>query len=255
MNKVKQAKSYRVDMNISGKGNFSVLSGATPAPGASDQAGTLLAMKGEISGSDAHFTLQGMVTSFLGIDPSQTFEVISYHGTGYVKGPIPILGANETRWYVAPAQASQLAQPPLTPSSFFDTFGSAGISFGDFQKSGSESVDNKACDVYAGDKTAVVNAFNRLGGATGATQEDLKSIDRAEFKFWVCDDGYLHQVRMLIEGHDKTNTAQKGSFEVAINLSDFDADLKITPPADAVPMPTPGAPSGGTVQPGPTATP
>jgi hypothetical protein len=30
MNKVKQAKSYRVDMNISGKGNFSVLSGATP---------------------------------------------------------------------------------------------------------------------------------------------------------------------------------------------------------------------------------
>lgn len=252
MNKVKDAKTYRVDLSIAGKGNFAAAGGPTPVAGAADKPITLVNMKGEVNGQDAHFTILGMLTAFLGLDPEKPFEVISHNGTAYLKGPVPLLGAMEEKWYKAPPEAAQVAQPPLSPSSFLNSFGEAGINPADFKLAGNEALDGKNCEIYAGDKSAVVNAFSKLGGATGATQEDLDSIDNAEFKFWVCDDGYLHQVKMLIEGHDKTNPDQKGSFEILMKLSDFDGSIVITPPADAIPLQLPSAP---TPAPGVTPTP
>lgn len=244
LSKVKAAVAYRVDLSINGKGNFAGAGGPTPEAGAEDKLITLIVMKGEVNGKDAHFTLQGILTSFLGIEPDKTFEVISSDGEAYLKGPVPLLGANEEKWYKAPANAASVAQPPLTPGSFLESFGETGINPNDFKLSGTETLDGKNCQVFAGDKSAVINAFNKLGGATGATQEDLDSIDNAEFKFWVCDDGYLHQVKMLIEGHEKDKPDQKGSFEILMKIMDFDADIKITPPADAIPLEIPqqGAP-------------
>lgn len=240
LNQVKAATAYRVDLTIQGKGNFAAGSGPTPEAGAEDKPTTLVLMQGEINGKDAHFTLQGALTAFLGIDPAKPFEVISSDGKAYVKGPVPLLGALEEKWYEAPASAASVAQPPLTPGSFLESFGESGINPADFKQEESESLDGKACQVFAGDKTAVVNAFSKLGGATGATQEDLDSIDNAEFKFWVCDDGFLHQVKMLVEGHDKTNPEQKGSFEIMMKITDFNTDIKITPPADATLLQLPG---------------
>lgn len=240
---VKDAKAYRVDMSITGKGNFAGSGGPTPEAGAEDKPITLVNMKGEVNGQDAHFVIQGMLTAFLGLDPTKPLEVISHNGTAYLKGPVPLLGAMEEKWYKAPSEVAQVAQPPLSPSSFLNSFGEAGINPADFKLTGNESLDGKNCEIYAGDKSAVVNAFSKLGGATGATQEDLDSIDNAEFKFWVCDDGYLHQVKMLIEGHDKANPDQKGSFEIQMRLSDFDGSIVITPPADAIPLQLPSAPT------------
>ncbi len=244
LTKVKTAMSYRVDLSITGKGNFASAGGPTPNANAPDQPMTLIVMKGEVDSKDAHFQLQGILTSFLGLPPEQVFEVISVDGEAYLKGPVPLLGATEAKWYKAPAQAASVAEPPLTPGAFLDSFGEAGINPNDFKLSGNESLDGKTCEIYAGDKSVVLNAFSKLGGATGATQEDLDSIDNAEFKFWVCDDGYLHQVRMLIEGHDKNNVEQKGAFEIVMKINDFDADIVITPPPDAIPLnlPTPPAP-------------
>jgi hypothetical protein len=240
LNQVKAATTYRVDLVIQGQGNFAAGAGPTPEAGATDKPMTLVMMKGEVNGKDAHFTLQGVLTSFLGIDPEKTFEVITSDGKAYVKGPVPLLGATEEKWYEAPPNAASVAQPPLTPGSFLESFGESGINPADFKQLGTESLDGKSCQVLAGDKTAVINAFSKLGGATGATQEDLDSIDNAEFKFWVCDDGYLHQVKMLVEGHDKTKPDQKGSFEILMKITDFNADIKITPPADAIPLKLPG---------------
>jgi hypothetical protein len=46
---------------------------------------------------------------------------------------------------------------------------------------------------------------------------------------------------MAIEGHDKTDATQKGSFEFLMQMSDFNGDITITPPADAelLQLPTP----------------
>lgn len=240
LNKARDAKTYRVNLSITGKGNFMSAGGPTPAANPNETM-TLVTMQGEVNGQDTHFVIQGLLTAFLGIDPTKPFEVISQNGTAYVKGPIPLIGAVGDKWYKAPPQAAAIAQPPLSTSSFLNSFGEAGINPADFKLSGTDTLEGKQCEVYAGDKTAVVNAFNKLGGATGATQEDLDSIDIAEFKFWVCDDGYLHQVKMGIEGHDKTNPDQKGSFELLLQLSDFDGNVTISPPADAEPLtlPTP----------------
>lgn len=239
LSKAKTANSYRVNMSITGKGQFAGDLNATPVAGAEDKPITLIQMQGEVNGKDAHFSLQGMLTSFLGIEPDKTFEVMSYDGKSYLKGPVPLLGAIEDKWYQAPSEASSIAQPPLTPNSFLESFGEAGIDPSAFKEAGTETLDGQSCQVFAGDKDAVVQAFNKLGGATGATQEDLSSIDSAEFKFWVCGGGYLHQVRMALEGHDKNKPDQKGSFEVLMKITDFNTNITITPPADAVPLKLP----------------
>lgn len=242
--KTKGATAYHVDLSVTGQGNFAATGGPTPAANEADKVITLLGMQGDVNGKDAHYAIQGQLTQLLGLAPDTSFEVISAGGDAYVQGPVPMLGATETKWYKLPANAAQVAQPPLTPGSFLDSFGDTGINPADFKSAGTETLDTQSCDVFAGDKTAVVNAFSRLSGATGATQEDLDSIDNAEFKFWVCGDGYLHQVRMLIQGHDKAKPDQKGSFQVAMKLTNFGSATAITPPPDALPLQIPqqGAP-------------
>lgn len=243
LTKAKAAQSYRVELQITGQGSFASSAGSTtggtPTTTPSDAPVTLVVMKGEVSGKDAHFTLQGLMTALMGIDPEKPFEVISYNGQAYMHGPVPLLGATEDKWYQVPSNAASIAQPPLTPGSFLDSFGETGINPNDFKLSGTESLDGKSCQIYSGDKTAVVNAFSKLGGGTGATQEDLDSIESAEFQFWVCDDNYLHQIRMFIAGHDKNQPDQKGSFLIVMKLTDFDTAITIQPPADAVPLQLP----------------
>lgn len=243
MAKAQAAHSYRMTLNVSGKGNFMAAGEPTPEAADATKPITLVTMQGEVNGQNAHFVIQGMLTAFLGIDPSKPFEVITYNGEGFIKGPAPLVGAPEAKWYKAPPQAAQIAQPPLSPSAFLDSFAQAGISPADFKLAGTETLDEQQCEVYAGDKSAVVNAFSKLGGAAGATQQDLDAIDNAEFKFWVCADGYLHQIKMVIEGHDQAKPEQKGAFELLLQLSDFNGDIAITPPADAesLQLPTPEA--------------
>ncbi|GIL16000.1 MAG: hypothetical protein BroJett039_11730 [Chloroflexota bacterium] len=236
----RDATIYRVNLTISGKGAFMAAGGATP-DAAADEAVTLMTMQGEVNQQNTHFVIQGLLTSLLGIDPTKPFEVIRVDDVTYVKGPAPLIGATEERWYQAPPEAASLAQPPMSPASFLNSFGDTGLDPADFKLTGSEALDGKACQVYAGDKAAVVNAFNRFGGAAGATQEDLDSIESAEFKFWVCEDGYVHRVKMLIEGHDQTNPTQKSAFDLSLQLTDFDGDFTITPPADAIPLLLPSA--------------
>lgn len=257
LEKSKSATNYRLDVGVTGQGNFGGAAIPTPTGATANTPISLVALKGETTGTNVHFTIQGIMTQALGMTADQAFEVIAYNGNVYIKGPVPAFGVTDDKWYIAPPEASQLAQPPLTPLSFLNQFGQSGVNPADFTKSGNESLDSKSCDIYGADKSAVVNAFNRLGSQTGATQEDLDSIEAAEFKFWVCDDGYIHQIRMFIQGHDKTNKDQKGSFEILMKISDYEGTITITPPADAAPMPT--QPPQPTEQPAPpgavTATP
>ena len=227
-------------MTITGKGNFTAQEGVTPEAGAELEPVTLVEMQGEVDGSNAHFSLKGLLTTFLGIDPANTFEVIHYEGDSFLKGPVPLLGAMEDKWYHSPCRGRQrratTAHAQLVPRSFF---GEAGIDPAAFELAGTETLDGQTCEVYSGDKEAVVSAFSKIGGATGATQQDLDTIDAAEFKFWVCPDGYLHQIKMGIEGHEQDKPEEKGSFEILMKISDFDSAITITPPADAEPLTLP----------------
>ncbi|HZQ09012.1 MAG TPA: hypothetical protein VFD70_20715 [Anaerolineae bacterium] len=236
LHKTRAATTYRVDLNIGVKGDMSALGGPTPTADNENQTATLLSMQGEFNGSNAHFTTLGAALRSLGLDPNRVLEIVNYNGDLYIKGPVPEIGAAENKWYKAPPN---VAPPQLNPNSILDAFGATGLNPSDFPNSGTESLDGMSCQVYSGDKSAVINAFSQLSSANGMTQEDLDAIESAEFKLYLCDDGYLHQVHMLIQGHNKTNPAQKGTFETLIKLSDFDSNLQITPPAESVQLQLP----------------
>jgi hypothetical protein len=236
LEKAKGASVYRVDMQVTGKGNFGLGGPATPEPNATpptptDQEVTLVSMQGEVNGKDSHLTLQGLFAAFLGIDPTKSLEVISTGDKYYIHGPVALLGANEDKWYELPAGESSVATPPLTPNSFLDSFTSTGLDPKDFQKTSTESFDNRQCDVYSGDKVVIDKIFKSVGQAAGAG--NWSTIDSAEFKFWICDDGFLHQLRLAAAGHSQEQPDQKGSFLMQMHVYDFGTNIKIEAPANA----------------------
>ncbi|MDL1895654.1 hypothetical protein FBQ82_05235 [Anaerolineae bacterium CFX7] len=230
--KTRDAQAYRVKLEITGKGDFAAADGATATPNDA-QPVTLVAIQGEVNQQDAHFSTQGFLNASLGRDPAKPFEVIMHNGNAYFKGPVPVIGAGEEKWYQAPPEIASIAQLPLSPEQFLKSFSESGFEPADFKLAGAETLDGQACQVYAGDKSAVANAFSKLAGATGATQQDLDAIESAEFKFWACADGYLHQVKMGIVGHDPNDPAQNGEFGLLLQLADLNGNITITPPADA----------------------
>jgi hypothetical protein len=245
LDKVKGATAYRVDMQVTASGNFGLSAGETPAPNSTpapaNQEMTMVSLQGEVSGQDSHFSLQGIFAAFLGADPSKPIEVITAGGKSYIHGPATLLGANEDKWYELPAEESSVAKPPLTPGSLLDSFSASGLNPNEFQKTGTESLDNHSCDVYSGDKASIEKTFKNLGQATGGAA--LSSIDSADFRFWVCDDGFLHQVRMAIQGHAQDKPDQKGSFLMQMHIHDIGTDIKIEAPANAEPLKMPSLPS------------
>jgi hypothetical protein len=61
----------------------------------------------------------------------------------------------------------------------------------------------------------------------------------AELKFWVCDDGYFHQMRVAIDGADKSNPASKGGIKLAFHVYDFNGAITISAPANAAQLEQP----------------
>jgi hypothetical protein len=252
LEKAKDATSYRVDMQTTGKGAFGSGGPETPAPNVTplppaNQELTMISMHGEVNGTNSHFRLQGLFAAFLGVDPTKSLEVITVGDKSYIHGPVALLGASEDKWYELPADESSVAKPPLTPGSFLESFTLSGVNASEFKKTGTESLDDRSCDVYSGDKSLIEKAFKDVGQATGG--QDLSSIDSAEFKFWICDDGYLHQIRMAVEGHETDKPDQKNSFVVQMHLFDLGADIKIEAPSNAEPLKMPSFINPGTPTP------
>lgn len=244
LEKLKTATSYRVEMEISGQGNLGLTGSETPPPDATPLASptqeiTLMSVIGEVNGKSAHFTMQGLFAAFLGIDTGKSLQVISTGENNYIHGPVPLLGANEDKWYLLPPNQASVAKPPLTPDTFMSSFTSTGLNPDDFPKTGSETLDNRTCDVYSGDKAAVEKTFQSISQTTGIA--DLSVIDAAEFQFWLCDDAFLHQIRMNISGHSQNKPDQKGTFLMLMHVSDFGSNISIQAPENAEPLSTPAA--------------
>ncbi len=238
LSKAKEATAYRVDLQMTTQGSLNPL-GGTPEAEATPLDLPLITMKGDVNGLDSHVTLQGLFAGLLGVDPNKGLEMITVEGKTYIHGPVPLLGAAEDKWYELPAEQAAAAQPPLHPSTLLESFTSSGMKPEDFQKSGTETLDNRSCDVYSGDKETVVKAFQSASEATGQADGSLENLDTAELKFWVCDDGYVHQTRMFVEGSSKDKPNEKGSFLLLMHLTDIGANITIQPPPNASPLEVP----------------
>ncbi len=250
--KLKNATAYRVELETTGKGSLGLGSAETPAPNTTplppaNQEVTMISMEGEVNGANSHFKLQGLFAAFLGVEPNKSIEVITIGDKSYIHGPIPLLGAAEDKWYQLDSGEASVAKPPLTPGSFLESFTLTNANASEFKKTATEGLDNRSCDVYSGDKSVIQKAFKDVTQATGG--EDLSSVDSAEFQFWICDDGFLHQIRMSLEGHEKDKPDQKSSFLIQMHIYDMGTDIKIEAPPNAEPLKMPSFFTAGTPTP------
>ncbi len=227
--KSQTATTFRIALEMAASGKLG-LPGVT-----TNQSFPLMNVSGAVNGKDSHLVIKGLVAMFLSGDANKPIEIMTVGGKTYIHGPVPMLGANEDKWYVStPASASSLSQ-----SSDFTQFLGDHPALGGFKKSGSETLDGRRCDVYSGDKTATYNLFAGLNLQGTLDKETLAALESAESKFWICDDGYFHQLWMKMDVHNKNQPSEKGTLELKLHLYDYNANIKLTPPATAAPLPMP----------------
>jgi hypothetical protein len=221
------ATSYRIQMDATASGSLaSAINNQNSA--------VLLNVTGESVGADSHVVMKGIAMSKLTSDSARSIELTTVGGKNFVKGPLPLLGAKENKWYVLPSSQSLFRESPSGLSSVFGT--SLGASR--LVKAAAEKLDGRTCDVYAGDKNAAIAAFANLAGESRMSSSEraqlTSSVASAEFKFWVCDDGYLHQVRIGFEGTDPRRPSERFGFKLMVRTFDFGGKISITAPVNAI---------------------
>lgn len=196
---------------------------------------SLFNLTGAVSGKDSHIKFQGLLAMLLTGDPTKSLEILTVGGKTYLRGPLPMFGALEDKWYVSSGQAQfstnineGMPEIPDDPA----------IDWNAFKKTTTEALDGRRCDVYVGDKNATMKLFQ--AASSGMPNSDvLGNIENATTKLWICDDGYLHQLWMNIEGRSKDKPTEKVSLQMRLHIWDFNANIKLTPPANAVPLQMP----------------
>lgn len=226
LEKTDAASNYRMQMDATANGSL--------ATGGSQSPIVLLNMTGEAVGKDSHLVMKGLAITRLTSDSAKPIELAYVGGKSYVKGPLPLLGAKESKWYVLPPNQTILRESPSELYSLFNP----GIGSSPFAKGAAEKLDGRVCDVYAADKNAAIAAFTNLGGTSQLTSSEsarlTSSITTAEFKVWVCDDGYLHQIRIGFEGMDQSKSSQRFGFKVLVHIYDFGGKISVAAPANPI---------------------
>jgi hypothetical protein len=240
LTKIEEAGSYRVALTMTASGNLGEgVPGVQPG-----QPVELIAAEGEVEGEDSRLVIRGLLSAFMGADPQEGLEVLTVGGTSYLRGPAPLLGANEARWYELPSDGSSPASS-IQSGQIVGGLTEQDLDLSGFTAAGTEQLDGQQCQVYVGDKEATIRAFEQVDSQGIPGPQSLSEVDQAEMKFYICADGYLHQMTLDFEGTAE-GQSEPAAFVLNLKLSDFDADIRITPPdspakleAPAFPMTTP----------------
>lgn len=191
-------------------------------------------MSGEFKGEDSHFTLKGLLASFVGADPEQGMEVIVVGGESYVRGPVPLLGATEDKWYILEGEQGSVAEPPVQTDDLFSSFAGSDADLSQLESQGTEELDGQQCTVYGADREATIELIQSSDPESlpfGAPED----VEDAQIKIWICEDGLLHQLQFSMEGTDQ-DTQQEMAFDVLLHITEFNGDVTITAPEDAEPL-------------------
>ena len=231
----KTANTYRVEMEMRAKGDLGLVGQA----GSSGDFVSLFNLTGEFRGTEAHYTMKGLLRQLLGIDASKGLEAIIAGDKYYMHGPVNMLGATEDKWYVIESSQSQAIQPPIQASDVLSTVAGSDIDLSAFTQSGSETIDGKTCVVFSGDKDATMKAFTALDTGVVAASGGIGQVKNAELSFAMCDDGYPHRMSMMVEASSKDAPDKTFAVAVDMHMYDFNADISITAPSDATPLELP----------------
>jgi hypothetical protein len=92
-----------------------------------------------------------------------------------------------------------------------------------------EKFDNRQCDVYSGDKVGLAKF---LLDPDHQTPPGINNVEIADMQFWICNDGFLHQVIASDPGTQISNSQKL----TTRHFYDFNLEAKIVAPANAAPL-------------------
>lgn len=229
--KAQNVTAYRIEYDWTIKGNLSDM-----PPGWDANKGLpLFSIAGAVNGKDSQMKFQGLMAMLFTGDPTKAIEFLTIGDKTYLRGPAPMFGAPEDKWYVSTGRGELSIK---TSEGMPDVPNDPTIDWSAFKKTGTETFDGRRCDVYTGDKNATTKLFQAASTETPG-KSSLDNIESATTKFWICDDGYLHQWTMNIEGRAKDKPTEKVSFQIRLHVWDFNANIKLTPPANPAPLQMP----------------
>jgi len=210
------------------------------SPGTDPNKIVLFTIKGEQNDTDQHFTIGGFLASFIGAlsgfdEKNPSLEIISVAGKLYWRGILA--GETTARWYVlSPEEA---ANTRFEPKDLVTTVTATEMPPGSFSKTGTESLDNQTCDVYAGNRAAFDAVLSQMTQAAllNGNELDAAAIQKFDFQIVVCPDGAPHRIGYSLEATPKTKPTEEGTFDFAVHLSDLGGAIVIQAPTDAIPFP------------------
>ncbi len=230
--KAQNVTAYRIEFDWTVKGNL----GDMPPGWDASKGLPLFGIAGAVNGKDSQMSFKGILAILFTGDPTKSVEFLTIGDKTYIRGPMPMMGAPEDKWYISSGQGTfkttmneGITDLPSDPT----------IDWNSFKKTSTETFDGKRCDVYSGDKNATLKFFQSVNAKETTGKQSLDTIDNAEIRFWICDDGYLHQWTMNVEGRAKDKPTEKVSFQIRLHLWDFNGNIKLTPPANPAPLQMP----------------
>ena len=223
------ARSYRVEVSMSGNGNMGAVSLGSPQVPIE-----IMGMKGAFADADYTFALTGFVTALYGSNSAKGIRVVHVAGQDYIHGPLAVIGALRDAWYRLPKDRSQMATPPLYPAGLLALVVQSGVSPTGFSLIGQEPLDTLACQRFSGNRAASLAIIKSLGDSGLLIDTTPEHIQRISSDLWVCADGSLHQVRLTVAGTTPATTPLPFDFTISMHMYDFGTDVGITAPDPAL---------------------
>lgn len=206
-----------------------------PAAYSQDGKVTLLELDGQAKNKDSHISFKGVLATMLGANPDVGIEFMSVGGKTYIRGPLVFLGITDDKWYVA-TDANSFAPENTSPDQILSEFDS-NLNWSGITLAGTEQLDGQNCRTYLADKMTTLGGMQTMSDATNQLPSnfDLENIRTAETKFWICDDGYFHQMTLNIQAQNKQDATKTVGLAIIVHMYDFDGDFEIQAPPNALP--------------------
>jgi Bacterial SH3 domain len=226
---------YRITTVINGSGAF-VPGGTTATREQQVRSTTTTVNRRNIA-----YTFQSADQARRGFDAQQGTEGVLINGEAYARGPLPLSGTAESRWYrFAGAPSGAVAPYTLIAGTLQEML--TGISLNTLRSGSAQVIDRRSCSGYRGDQTQVGPLVERLLGTVGGVTLPVVAgttsplvIDRATYVVYVCNDSIIRGFDLIASGSIKERTTRRYSLRMTIRITDVNnSRLAITVPTDAI---------------------
>lgn len=228
---------YRATYVVRARGTAADPRAATPPAGEV----VLTDFSGAYRAGDSALTYRAADARARGYDEQQGLQLIVSRGVTYAVGPLPVSGALEARWYSFGRQPPAALQPPQRPMDRLADLTEA-VDPSRLTRTRFEQLDGRSCAVYRGRPADALATLAALGrpivddpGTSVARQLGDAKIERSEYLAWLCNDGYIRQVRVSAAGTAAARGAPPFALDAQLRISEIGSGtLRIPAPRDAL---------------------